>query len=282
VSGYSGFQPGNQLANTVFSGPTSGGAAAPTFRSLVVADLPIVSIAKGGTGQTTAIAAFDALSPLTTKGDLLTHDTTNNIRVAVGTNGQVLIADSTQVGGVKWGTASQISGQTIRFLSSNTGNSQTVANTAVETDFTSNSTNYSLPANTVNTNSLVRFLVYGRFSTKSGAVGTLTIRLKIGALVVNSTGTDITPGSSQTDVGFQFTGQIQFRSIGIGGTLYSHLLCVFNGAGSSAATTFVDSSNGTNSVNTTIANTIQMSAQWSTANTANSITIEQATFEILN
>lgn len=31
----------NQNSNTVFAGPTSGGAAAPTFRSLVYADLPI-------------------------------------------------------------------------------------------------------------------------------------------------------------------------------------------------------------------------------------------------
>lgn len=32
----------NQTANKVFAGPTSGGAASPTFRSLVAADLPIV------------------------------------------------------------------------------------------------------------------------------------------------------------------------------------------------------------------------------------------------
>jgi hypothetical protein len=63
-----------------------------------------VAIANGGTGQTTQMAAFDALSPLTTKGDLLVDNGTNNIRLAVGTNAQVLTADSTVSAGVKWAT----------------------------------------------------------------------------------------------------------------------------------------------------------------------------------
>lgn len=42
-------------------------------------------------------------SPLTTKGDLLGYDTAND-RIPVGTNGQVLTADSTQALGVKWAT----------------------------------------------------------------------------------------------------------------------------------------------------------------------------------
>lgn len=59
-------------------------------------------IANGGTGQTTQTAAFDALSPLTTKGDLIVNDGTNDVRLAVGTNAYVLTADSTQATGVKW------------------------------------------------------------------------------------------------------------------------------------------------------------------------------------
>lgn len=66
-----------------------------------------IAIANGGTGQTTAVAAFDALAPTTTKGDLIAHNGTDNIRVAVGaTNGHVLTVDSAEASGVKWAAAS--------------------------------------------------------------------------------------------------------------------------------------------------------------------------------
>ena len=61
-----------------------------------------VAIANGGTGQTSQTAAFDALSPLTTKGDLIVYNGTDNVRQAVGADGYVLQADSTQTTGVKW------------------------------------------------------------------------------------------------------------------------------------------------------------------------------------
>lgn len=64
-----------------------------------------LAIADGGTGASTKTAAYNALSPTTTKGDLEVHNGTDVVRVAVGSNNQVLIADSSQSAGVKWGTA---------------------------------------------------------------------------------------------------------------------------------------------------------------------------------
>lgn len=65
-----------------------------------------VAIANGGTGQTTQTAAFDALSPATTKGDLIVDNGTNNVRLAVGTDTYVLTADATAATGVKWAAPS--------------------------------------------------------------------------------------------------------------------------------------------------------------------------------
>jgi hypothetical protein len=53
-------------------------------------------IANGGTGQTTAGAAFNALSPITTAGDLILGNGTNTAtRLAIGDNGYVLTSNGT-------------------------------------------------------------------------------------------------------------------------------------------------------------------------------------------
>ena len=121
-----------QAVNAIFAGPSSGAAAAPTFRSLTTADIPALSyvtsvaasvpaflsiagspitssgtlaisysgtalpIANGGTGETTASAAFNALSPVTTTGDLIIGNGTNSAtRLAIGANNYVLTSNGT-------------------------------------------------------------------------------------------------------------------------------------------------------------------------------------------
>lgn len=61
-----------------------------------------LSIAKGGTGQTTKTEAFDALSPTTSKGDLIVSNGTDNVRQAVGTNGYALVANSATASGLEY------------------------------------------------------------------------------------------------------------------------------------------------------------------------------------
>lgn len=63
-------------------------------------------IAQGGTGQTSQTAGFNALSPTTTKGDLIVDNGTDAVRLPVGgTNGHVLTVDSAEATGVKWAAA---------------------------------------------------------------------------------------------------------------------------------------------------------------------------------
>jgi hypothetical protein len=55
-----------------------------------------VAIANGGTGQTTASTAFNALSPITTTGDLIIGTGVNTAsRLAIGANGYLLTSDGT-------------------------------------------------------------------------------------------------------------------------------------------------------------------------------------------
>lgn len=61
-----------------------------------------------------AADAADTTSPLTTKGDIYTFSTTND-RLPVGTNNQILVADSTASTGLKWATAS--SGKVVQIVS---------------------------------------------------------------------------------------------------------------------------------------------------------------------
>lgn len=97
-----------------------------------------IAIAKGGTSQTTALAAFNALSPLTTKGDILTRDGTNNVRLGVATDGWVLTLDSTQTTGLKWAATS--GGTSFAIPSANSVNISAptagVASTAIRSDAT--------------------------------------------------------------------------------------------------------------------------------------------------
>lgn len=58
---------------------------------------------------------FNNLTPQTTTGDLIGFDGTDAVRIPVGTNGQVLMADSTEPAGVKWTTITAGSGTNVPY-----------------------------------------------------------------------------------------------------------------------------------------------------------------------
>jgi len=81
-----------------------------------------VAIANGGSGQTTASAAFNALSPITTTGDLIIGNGTNSAtRLGIGANGYVLTSNGTTASWVAGaggsGTVTSVAASVPSFLS---------------------------------------------------------------------------------------------------------------------------------------------------------------------
>jgi hypothetical protein len=73
------------------NGGVQGGTTQITFNPLT-----------GALSFTNPLPTFNNLSPLTSKGDVLTHNGTNNVRLPVGANGKFLRANSATATGLEW------------------------------------------------------------------------------------------------------------------------------------------------------------------------------------
>ena len=83
---------------TKFSGATTSEKTytLPDATTTILTTNAAVTIGQGGTGQTTASAAFNALSPITSTGDLIIGNGTNSAtRLAIGANTYVLTSNGT-------------------------------------------------------------------------------------------------------------------------------------------------------------------------------------------
>ncbi len=208
--------------------------AAGTFAS---GFLPVVPITKGGTGQATQTLGFDALSPTTTKGDLMVDDGTDAIRVGVGSNNTILIADSGATPGLKWGVASLVS--QITFAKSTTP--VTVASTASETALIT----VSVPGNTLGTaNGFLGRVVLTALGTGNVA-NTKTYRLKYGSTTLATCIASI--GGSSTSAVLTFSlqanastgaqvGDLTYNGPGTGAAIFTAVNAYSTGSSSEAST----------------------------------------------
>ena len=82
-----------------------------------------------------------SLSPISAKGDILSSNGSSRIRIPVGTNGQVMIAQSTSSSGISWYTQPTPNTGSFDLISTATATAA-VASITINLDTTLNDTNY--------------------------------------------------------------------------------------------------------------------------------------------
>ena len=105
VPGVSGSVTGFTFTN---ANGFTGVVSTPTTTPNLTLSMATLGIAGGGTGQVTNTAAFDALAPTTTLGDISYFNGTNNIRLASSTNKQLCLK-SNGAGVLSWGVPTYLS-----------------------------------------------------------------------------------------------------------------------------------------------------------------------------
>jgi hypothetical protein len=135
--------PAGGVTSVDVSGGTTGLSftGGPITTSGTITLSGVLDIDNGGTGESNALDAFGALSPMTTNGDLITQAAGVPTRLPVGTDGQVLKVVS---GAPAWGAASgSPAGSNTEVQFNNSGSF------GASSDFTWNSTNRDLQVGTL-------------------------------------------------------------------------------------------------------------------------------------
>lgn len=131
-------------ANVVsaLNGATLTAVTVATGDKVIIQDASDTDNIKTVTAQSIADLATGDPSPLTTKGDLYTFSTVD-ARIGVGSNGQILSADSTEATGLKWITAPSAGDMsTISAYDTTGGQTFTTSFSTVNIDTISNSSSY--------------------------------------------------------------------------------------------------------------------------------------------
>lgn len=137
----------------------------------------------------TSWVSVGTTSPLTTKGDLYGYSTTN-ARVPVGTNGQVLTADSTAALGVAWATptAGTYRGcsayrSTVQTISNNTSTAMLLDTEIFDTDnfhsTVTNTSRFTIPSGLAG-----KYEINGSMAFAANAIGKRIINISVNGSVI--------------------------------------------------------------------------------------------------
>lgn len=272
-----------ETANTIFAGPTSGGAAVPTFRVITLASADFVN-----QGTTTTLlhgnAAGNPSFGAVVTGDITNAAVTlakiqnaaaNSVWLGAGAAGTgAAYTENTFGSGLTvTGTVLSITGSpsSLVYEDGTVPGGNTVASTAAETAFTSS---YTVGANTLSVGSVIRIKLFGVYSTALVAP-TLAIKVKVGGTLVLTTGTISTLVGSDTNVGWTLEGALVVTAIGASGTLECQGLAELDTAATTGLLVNMTNTAAVGSIDTTVGEAITVTATWGTSSASNTITLRQ-------
>lgn len=159
----------------------------------------------------------------------------------------------------------------------------TITNTVTETTLLGTGVGTkTLPANSLIIGKTVRIKACGFYSTDGAAAGTLTFNLKIGGTTVATTGAR-TAVNAAANFYWEIEAEITCRTTGAGGTVFAQAKFLHQ----QEATTYNAFlwplvNTGTDAVDTTVSNALDLTTTFGTADTDNTITCSNSSIEVLN
>jgi hypothetical protein len=211
------------------------------------------------------------------KGDLLTHNGSEPVTLPVVDDGDVLVANSSKQTGLQWKSSRDVFTSLV-YSKDIQPSTDTVDNSVSEVSFTSIS-----PA-LLGSDAAPRagdvIVIKGAGTYGTTGTPTLNLKVKLGTVVLASTGA-ITMGSSISNRGFSFEVKVTLMSVGAAGTVEAHGCVTFSTASATSALVSLFST-APIAVDTNVASSVSVTAQWGTASASNTITLRQLYIEYLN
>ena len=239
-----------QTANTHFAGPTSGSAAAPTFRALVAADLPSITYGAIQNESASTILGNPTGSPASPS--------------EIGLYPNLGFVGSSLRGSVPIWAAT---GPGTALVSSS-------ALTSILTGAPSIGS-LTIPANTLQIGNRLRFALFGAYSVTTTSSPTLTVKLLLGGTVI-AQGTSSAAGSNQSNLQWMFYDTILGHYVQATGSSGKIIGLSMINVPNFFSLSLNNSGSGTGTpsqvtINTTTSLAIDVQMQWSVASTSDSI-----------